>query len=52
MWFLLNYFQQPWFDEVMRRGKYISDVYMGFRQVPPFLIAVKGESASSNILVL
>ncbi len=44
----LNYFEQPWFDEVMRRGTYISDVYMGFRQVPHFIIAVKGESGSSN----
>ena len=44
----LNYYQQPWFDEVMRRGKYISDVYMGFRQVPHFIIAVKGETGNSN----
>ncbi len=44
----LNYFKQPWFDEVMRRGKYISDVYMGFRQVPHFIIAVRGESGSSS----
>ncbi len=38
----LNYYQQPWFDEVLRRGKYISDVFMGFRQVPHVIIAVKG----------
>ena len=41
----LNYFQQPWFDEVLRRGKYISDVFMGFRQVPHVIIAVKGVCA-------
>jgi two-component system NtrC family sensor kinase len=46
--FGLNYYQQPWFDEVMRRGTYISDVYMGFRQVPHFIIAVKGEAKSKN----
>ena len=44
----LNYYQQPWFDEVMRRGKYISDIYMGFRQVPHFIIAVKGEAGNSS----
>jgi len=38
----LNYYQQPWFDEVLRRGKYISSVFMGFRQVPHVIIAVKG----------
>ena len=43
-----NYYQQPWFDEAMRRGKYISDVYMGFRQVPHFIIAVKGEAGNSS----
>jgi len=32
----------------MRRGKYISDVYMGFRQVPHFIIAVKGEAGNSS----
>lgn len=38
----LNYYQQPWFDEVLRRGKFISNVFMGFRQVPHLIIAVKG----------
>jgi two-component system NtrC family sensor kinase len=37
----LNYYQQPWFGEVMSKGMYISDVYMGFRQLPHFIIAVR-----------
>ena len=37
-----NYFQQAWFAEVMAKGKYISDVYMGYRQQPHFIIAVRG----------
>jgi len=37
----MNYYQQPWFEEVMTKGTYISDVYTGFRQVPHFIIAVK-----------
>ncbi|OEU65718.1 MAG: hypothetical protein BA867_04030 [Desulfobacterales bacterium S5133MH16] len=40
----LNYFQQPWFNEVISKGKYISDIYMGYRQLPHFVIAVRGYS--------
>jgi len=40
----LNYFQQAWFNEVMTKGKYISNVYMGYRQLPHFVIAVRGYS--------
>ncbi len=36
-----NYFDQPWFNEVMIKGHYKSDVYMGFRQQPHFIIAVR-----------
>jgi two-component system NtrC family sensor kinase len=44
----LNYYQQPWFDQVMRRGKFISDVFMGFRQVPHVIIAVRGVYANGS----
>ncbi len=37
----LNYYQQAWFGEVMARGVYISDVYMGYRRLPHFIIAVR-----------
>ncbi len=40
----LNYYQQAWYNEVMSKGKYISDVYMGYRQMPHFIIAVRGYS--------
>lgn len=36
-----NYFDQPWFNEVMSRGVYKSDVFMGFRNIPHFIIAVR-----------
>ena len=36
-----NYFDQPWFAEVMVKGIYISDVFMGFRKLPHFIIAVR-----------
>jgi len=44
----LNYEQQPWFNEVMAKGKYISDVYMGYRRVPHFIIAVRGLSGQRS----
>jgi len=44
----LNYYQQAWFNEVMSKGKYISDVYMGYRQLPHFIIAVRGYSNSHS----
>ena len=36
-----NYLDQPWFNEVLVKGRYKSDVYMGFRQQPHFIIAVR-----------
>ncbi|MBN2060442.1 MAG: two-component sensor histidine kinase [Deltaproteobacteria bacterium] len=35
-----NYADTLWFNEVMEKGIYISDVFMGFRKVPHFVIAV------------
>lgn len=37
----LNYYHQGWFAEAMGKGLYISDVYMGFRKVPHYIIAVR-----------
>ena len=36
-----NYGAEPWFEETMLRGVYISDVFLGFRRVPHFVIAVR-----------
>jgi two-component system, NtrC family, sensor kinase len=44
----LNYSQQTWFGEVMRKGTYISDVYMGYRRLPHFIIAVRGYDNSRS----
>ncbi|GAG06911.1 unnamed protein product, partial [marine sediment metagenome] len=38
-----NYSQEDWFKEVMISGSYISDVFLGFRQVPHCIIAVKAD---------
>ena len=34
------YDQAPWFKAVMKNGFYISDVFLGYRQVPHFVIAI------------
>ncbi|UCF93980.1 MAG: two-component sensor histidine kinase [Desulfobacterales bacterium] len=35
-----QYKHTDWFTEVMKSGYYISDVFLGYRQVPHFIIAV------------
>jgi len=47
-----NYAGQDWFQEVHRRGEYVSDVFTGFRDVPHFVIAVRNESESGKFYVL
>jgi len=44
----LNYYQQPWFGEVMSKGIYISDVYLGFRRIPHFIIAVRRQEDQNS----
>ena len=44
----LNYYQQSWFAEVMSKGVYISDVYMGYRQLPHFIIAVRRQENQNS----
>ncbi|MBW1766617.1 MAG: GHKL domain-containing protein, partial [Deltaproteobacteria bacterium] len=34
------YKEAPWFKEVMNKGWYISDVFLGYRKVPHFIIAL------------
>ena len=36
-----NYRNEAWFQEVLERGHYISDVFLGFRETPHLVIAVK-----------
>ena len=35
-----DYSDQDWFDKVLAREVYISEVFMGFREIPHFVIAV------------
>ena len=36
----VNYKNELWFQAVQRRGVYVSDVFMGFRQFPHIIIAI------------
>jgi two-component system NtrC family sensor kinase len=36
-----NYRDQDWFDKVLVRDVYVSDIFLGHRQLPHFIIAVK-----------
>ncbi len=36
----VNYKDETWFHEVMATGVYVSDVFLGFRKVPHFILAV------------
>jgi two-component system NtrC family sensor kinase len=38
----VNYGKEDWFQSVLYKGVYISDVFMGFRKFPHFIIAVTG----------
>lgn len=44
----LNYYQQPWFDDVMGKGVYVSNVYTGYRQSPHFIIAVRRQEGLNS----
>lgn len=36
----VNYAREEWFQKVMDSGTYVSDVFLGFRKIPHFIIAV------------
>jgi two-component system NtrC family sensor kinase len=38
----VNYAHEEWFQAVMTSGVYVSDVFLGFRRIPHFIIAVTG----------
>jgi two-component system NtrC family sensor kinase len=42
-----NYRTTDWFKQVMTEGAYISDVFLGYRQVPHCIIAVKSAAEGS-----
>ena len=43
-----DYSKQEWFHEVIIRSFYVSDVFMGYRKIPHFAIAVKSEATGKG----
>ena len=43
-----NYYKADWFKQVMAESIYISDVFLGFRQVPHCIIAVRNYSGADT----
>ncbi|MGE5255120.1 MAG: sensor histidine kinase [Hyphomicrobiales bacterium] len=43
-----NYSKEFWFTQVMQKGIYISDMFMGFRKEPHFIIAVTHTSGGNK----
>ena len=47
-----DYSHENWFQEVSQRGGYVSDVFLGFRNVPHLIIAVKHSLPQGEFFVL
>ncbi len=46
-----DYAKAPWFLEVMKKGAYISDVFLGYRRIPHFIIALKKEGGDRTWII-
>ncbi len=46
-----DYAKEEWFKEVMKKGQYISDIFLGFRRIPHFVIALKREDAEKSWVI-
>lgn len=47
-----NYADQRWFQEVRLKGKYVSDVFLGFRKFPHVIIAVQHMTEDGRTWIL
>jgi signal transduction histidine kinase len=47
-----SYFEQEWFAKVSRRGVFTSDVFLGFRNSPHFVIATRHALGTNDFYVL
>ena len=46
-----DYAKALWFKEVMKKGQYISDIFLGKRRIPHFIIALKREEAGKTWVI-
>ena len=47
----MDYAKAPWFKEVMKKGQYISDTFLGYRRIPHFIIALKREAGGNTWVI-
>lgn len=47
-----NYKDQQWFQEVMLQGIHVSEVFMGFRKFPHFVLAIKHDLDNGEFYIL
>ncbi len=47
-----SYEASPWYREVTSHGAYVSEVFMGYRHAPHFVVAVRHDIASGGSFVL
>jgi signal transduction histidine kinase len=48
----INYSDQEWFKDVVSSGSHISEVFLGFRQQPHLVVAVKHDLAEGGFYIL
>jgi len=48
----IDYSSQEWFQKTLESGSFISDVFLGFRNVPHMVISVRAERADGGFFVL
>lgn len=48
----INYKDQPWFNEVLVRREFVSDVFLGHRNIPHFIIAFQHENPDGGVFYL
>jgi len=48
----VNYHDEEWFRQVVEQGIYISDVFLGFRQVPHLVIAIRHRCHDGSCYIL
>jgi two-component system NtrC family sensor kinase len=47
----IDYGKEEWFRHVLTEGYYISDIFLGFRRIPHFVIALKREEAGKTWVI-
>jgi two-component system NtrC family sensor kinase len=46
-----DYSREDWFRQVMKQGYYVSDIFLGYRRIPHFIIALCREEAGRSWVI-